>query len=135
MKVNKELSLFNLCNGHIGGMLGEVILHYFLKNNLIKKENDDYVITEKGYEELELIGIGIDNLIQSSKERIRICSENEFGILYEHIGSVLGQLIYERLLELQWIRRKSETTVELTKIGLEGLRFIGIQMKNITAAS
>jgi len=135
MKSNNELSLFNLCNGHIGGMLGEVILHHFLKHHLIQKENNEYVITEKGYEELELIGISIDNLIQSSKEKITICSENEFGISYEHIGSLLGELIFDRLLELNWVQKKSETTVELTKIGYEGLRFFGIQMKNITAAS
>ena len=116
-------------------MLGEAILHYFLKNKLIEKLDDEYHITEQGYEELELIGIDIDNIISSSKTIIIICFESNDGILYEHIGSLLGKLIMERLLELAWIHKIDDSTIEVTSKGIEGLQSIGIKLKNNFYAS
>ena len=134
-KNNKLNKIFNICYGHIGGMLGEVLLYHFLKNKIIEKQDDDYYLTEQGFEELELIGIDIDDIISSSKTKVKICFESKDGILYEHIGSLLGELIMERLVELEWIRKIDDSSVELTTRGIEGLQSIGIKLKNNFSAS
>jgi len=134
-KNDKKNMIFNICSNHIGGMLGETLLYYFLKNKLIEKQDEDYYLTENGYEKLELIGIDIDSIISSSKTVVKICFESEDGILYEHIGSLLGTLIMERMIELEWIHKIDDSTIKLTSKGIDGLQSIGIKLKNNLYAS
>ena len=128
-------NIFNICNEHIGGLLGEAILHHFLKNKLIQLKDDEYYLSEKGYEELELMGIDINNIILTSQKKIKICFEKHHGILYEHIGSFLGKLILEKMLELRWVNKINGNMIELTRNGRDGLQYIGIRLKNNIQAS
>ena len=125
----------NICRDHIGGLLGEAILKFFLKEKLIiKNENDLYDLTDKGLEDLELIGIDIEELRFSNNKLINICIEKENGILFEHIGSELGLLIYERFFELKWLKKFDDENVYLTKSGMEGLKSLGIRIKRYNFA-
>jgi DNA-binding PadR family transcriptional regulator len=119
----------NTCNGHISGLLGEAILKYFLKEKLIERENKFFHITEKGWENLELIGIDINDLQLNSKH-VDICTENEDGIFFEHIGSRLGDLIKNKLFELKWLIYQHEKPY-LTQEGIEGLTSFGITIKKM----
>ena len=106
--MNKEKFAKNItvttCYDHIGGLLGESILKFFLKENLIKMTDNDYIITEKGWDELEIIGINIDKIRSSKRKIVNICFESNYGILYEHLGSYLGNQIMQRMIELEWIK-------------------------------
>jgi len=117
------------CNDHIGGLLGEAILRFFLKENLIKMTENEYFITDKGWEELELIGVDVDKLRALKNQIVKICFESNHGILYEHLGSYLGNLLMIRMIELEWII-KNEKKFELTEKGLTGLESMGIRIKN-----
>jgi DNA-binding PadR family transcriptional regulator len=118
------------CKNHIGGLLGETLLKYFLREDLIKKSKNDYEITEKGWEELEIIGIDIDKIRLNDKKNVNICSDSNYGIIYEHIGSYLGALIMERLFELGWFKKKDESVLEITDKGILGLESLGIRIKH-----
>jgi len=125
----------NVCRDHIGGLLGEAILKFFLKEKLIiKNENDLYDLTDRGFEDLELIGIDIEGLRFSNNKLINICIEKENGILFEHIGSELGSLIYERFFELKWLKKFDDEDVYLTKSGIEGLKSLGVRIKRYNFA-
>jgi len=118
------------CNGHLGGLLGEALLRFFLKEELIKMNGRDYFITQKGWDELEIIGIDIDKLRQTKKNIVNICFESNHGILYEHVGAYLGNLLMDRMIELNWIQKKNEKLYLLTEKGFAGLESMGIKIKN-----
>ena len=117
------------CNNHLGGLLGEALLRFFLKENLIKINGNDYTITQKGWDELEIIGIDVDKLRSANRTIVNICFESNHGILYEHLGSYLGNLLMERMIELNWIKKKTEKIFLLTEKGLNGLESMGVKIK------
>lgn len=120
----------DVCKEHIGGLLGEAILQFFLKEKLIMIDsNDEYKITDKGWEDLEMIGIDIDDLSHSNNKVVNICIERDNGILFEHIGSKLGSLIYKRFFELSWLIKDDDNKVILSKSGASGLTTLGIKIK------
>jgi len=117
------------CNNHLGGLLGESLLRFFLKENLIKMIDNDYVITQKGWDELEIIGIDVDKLRAVNRKMVNVCFESDHGILYEHLGSYLGNLLMERMIELNWIKKKTEKIFILTEKGFAGLESMGVKIK------
>ena len=117
------------CNNHLSGLLGEALLRFFLKENLLRIFDNEYIITEKGWDELEIIGIDVDKLRSTKRKIVNICFESNHGILYEHLGSDLGNLLMERMIELDWIKKKKEKIYLLTKKGLTGLESMGVKLK------
>jgi len=118
------------CNGHLGGVLGEALLRFFLKEELIKMNDKEYFITQKGWDELEIIGIDVDKLRSAKKKIVNICFESNHGILYEHVGAYLGNLLMERMIELNWIQKKNDKLYQLTEKGFAGFESMGIKIKN-----
>ena len=90
---NEKIMNVTSCNSHLGGLLGEALLRFFLKENLIKMINNELEITPKGWEELEIIGVDVDKLRSEKSNIANICFESNHGILYEHLGSFLGSLL------------------------------------------
>jgi len=104
--INFEKRIFvTACHDHLGGIFGEALLRFFLKENLIKMEENDYVITDKGWDELEIIGIDVEKLRSKNTKNLSICFESNHGILYEHLGSYLGNLLMLRMIDLDWIKK------------------------------
>jgi len=120
-----------ICYDHIGGILGEAILKFFIKEKLIELVDEEYEITEKGWDELEIIGVDINKLRSEKRKTVNICFESNHGILYEHLGAHLGNVIMKRMTELNWIMKKQEKNYELTEKGFSGLNNMGIKIKNM----
>ena len=120
------------CYDHLGGLLGEALLKFFLKEELIKRSDEEYIITKKGWEELEMIGIDVEKLRSIKRKNVNVCIESNHGILYEHIGSNLGALIMEKMFELGWLIKKEDKIFTLTEKGLTGLESLGIRIKLLT---
>ena len=123
--------LITSCHDHLGGMFGEALLRFFLKENLIKIKENDCVITDKGWDELEIIGIDVEKLRSKKSKNVNVCFESNHGILYEHLGSYLGNLLMTRMIELDWIKKKGEKVFELTEKGLSGLDSMGVKIKTL----
>jgi len=119
------------CYDHVGGLLGEAILRFFLKEDLIKRIDEEYIITEKGWDELEIIGIDIEKLRSINRKIVNVCIESSHGILYEHIGSYLGNILMEKMFELGWLLKKDDNRFELTEKGLIGLESFGVKIKTL----
>ena len=129
----KKKVLIKSCHDHIGGFFGESVLRFFLKEGLIKMKENEYVITKKGWDELEIIGVDVDKLRLSERKIVNICFESNHGILYEHLGSYLGNLFMKRMIELDWIKKRDEKTFELTEKGFSGLESLGIKIKTFVS--
>ena len=129
-KLFKRENVVTTCNNHISGLLGEALLRFFLKEKLIKKTDDTYLITDSGWEELELIGIDVTSLKSKKGNILSICIESDHGILFEHIGSHLGALLIERMIELEWLEKYDGNRFQLTEKGEVGLESLGVKIKN-----
>jgi hypothetical protein len=126
-KFFNKMNVITSCNDHIGGIVGEIVLKYFLKQRLIEAHDDDVFLTDKGKEELELMGI--EQSLLCSPTSVQICHEQDFGIVYEHLGGTLGRLFLHRLLELGWVLPRDEGSYVFTQKGLEGFTTLGIDLK------
>jgi len=120
-------NMITMCSDHIGGIVGELVLKYFLKNRLIEVTDGGVFLTEKGVEELEMMGIECSLLVSPSY--IQICHEQDFGIVYEHLGGTLGKLFLNRLCELGWVLPRDNESYFFTHKGLEGFTTLGIDLK------
>jgi len=132
--MNKEKNnqiIISSCSNHLGGILGEAILRFFIKEKLIKINDNKYEITKKGWEELEIIGIDINKLKLKNEDAANICYESNHGIQYEHIGSYLGDLLTKRMIELKWLTKKDKKEFEITEKGFSGLETMGIRIRSI----
>jgi len=128
--INQKDIKINICKNHLGGLLGEAILQFFLREKLIIRDHkDNYNITEKGWEDLEIVGLDINQLKYSDNKIIKICMESVNGILFEHIGSKLGLLIYEKFIELEWLKKIDDNRLMLTNRGILGLKSLGVKIK------
>jgi hypothetical protein len=128
--INQKGIKINLCNDHIGGLLGEAVLQFFLREKLIIRDNkDNYKITDKGWDDLEIIGIDVDKLKCSNNKIVNVCIESKNGILFEHIGSKLGSIILEKFLELNWLNRIDDNRIILSNKGILGLETLGVKTK------
>ena len=119
------------CHDHIGGLLGEVLLRFFLKEHLIRIFDNEYVVTDKGWDELEIIGVDVEKLRSTKRKIVNICFGGDHGILYEHLGSTLGSSLMELMIELNWIKKKGEKIILLTEKGLTGLESMGVEIKKL----
>lgn len=128
-KIDFQNKIVHSCSNHISGLLGEELLRFFLKEKLIQKNEENLFITDKGWEELEIIGINVNKLREAKNKNLNICIESSHGILYEHIGSVLGALLMEKMIELEWLRKRDEKNFLLTDKGLAGLESLGVVFK------
>jgi predicted transcriptional regulator len=57
------------CYDHLGGRLGAKLLEFYLENGFIELDEGKttvYVVTEKGYEEFERMGLYLDDKGQNT---------------------------------------------------------------------
>ncbi len=128
-----ERKIVTPCYDHLGGILGEALFTFLLKEKWVQKgrKDKDYNITEKGWNELEIFGIDVKKLRSTEKKIVTACTERHYGIYHEHTGAHLGAFITDLLFEWGWIVKKEENQLKVTKKGLRGLDALGIDTKNI----
>ena len=129
-KTFEKENIIRICRNHISGILGEALLKLFLKEELIKRINDEYIITERGWDELELIGVDVNNLRLIKGKIVTVCIESDHGVLLEHIGSHLGKMIFDRMYEMGWLYLKDEKRYIITEKGENGLESLHVNLKN-----
>jgi len=71
--INKQIykrTFIDSCYNHIGGVLGEILFKFILKEKWIENSNGEYYITDKGWEELEIIGLDVDTLRNAKRKTV-----------------------------------------------------------------
>lgn len=125
----EERKIISSCYDHLGGILGEALFNFFIKEKWIQKDEKEISITENGWDELEILGLDIEKLCSTKRKVVTICIERYYGIFHEHTGGYLGTLLADWLVDSGWIVKKVEDNFSLTKKGLYGLESLGVDIK------
>src|SRR4030042_5520244 len=128
-KLMYKRTIVESCYDHLGGILGEALFKFLLKEKWIENSDGEYNITDKGWEELEIIGLEVDILRNTKRKIVNICLQSNYGIFHEHIGAQLGSLLMELMIDLNWLEKKDEKRFELTGTGIFGLESLGVEIK------
>jgi hypothetical protein len=128
-KLIYKRTIVDSCYDHLGGILGETLFKFLLKEKWIENSDGEYNITDKGWEELETMGLDIDMLRNTKRKIVNICLQSNYGIFHEHIGAHLGSLLMELMIDLNWLVKKDEKRFELTDTGISGLESLGVEIK------
>jgi len=117
------------CYDHLGGILGEAIFKFLLKEKWIENIDGEYNLTDKGWNELEIMGLDVDTLRNTKRKIVNVCFQSNYGIFHEHIGAHLGSLMLRLMVDLNWLAKIDEKRYELTNTGVSGLESLGVETK------
>jgi DNA-binding transcriptional ArsR family regulator len=109
------------CYDHLAGTLGVALTDSLERQALIGADGDGFPLTRAGRERLSGLGIDIDALQRGRRVLTRSCLD--WSERRPHLAGSLGAALATRLLELNWIRRRSATrAVTVTAAGRRQLR-------------
>ncbi|PLR85643.1 ArsR/SmtB family transcription factor [Bacillus sp. V33-4] len=120
-KEDKEIRAARTCYDHLAGNLGVKITDSLISMGMIKEQQKDFIITEKG--EQFFLSLQID--IQQVKRKRRSFSHKclDWTERRPHLAGALGNALFEKLLELKWIKRIPQTrAIKITSVGKTGLK-------------
>ncbi|MCJ7572362.1 MAG: hypothetical protein MUO82_10900, partial [Candidatus Thermoplasmatota archaeon] len=60
------------CYDHLSGILGEALFKFLLKEKCIENSSGEYNITDKGWEELEIMGLDVDKLHNTKRKIVNV---------------------------------------------------------------
>ncbi|PZT55416.1 ArsR/SmtB family transcription factor [Paenibacillus silvae] len=120
----QQLSHARTCYDHLAGKLGTSLCEALLESGYLVEPNEpqskDYLITEKGSQWLSSFGIKLQSKPGSRRAIARKCLD--WSERRHHLSGLLGEQLFHRLLELNWIRQKpGSRSIEVTKAGKSGL--------------
>ncbi|WP_410982579.1 ArsR/SmtB family transcription factor [Bacillus cereus] len=106
-KESKEIQYAQTCYDHLAGKLGVEITNSLLNNNILIKEDLQFKVSKNGQEFFERFGINLDSLHKKRRFFSKGCLD--WSKRQHHIAGALGNAMLERMLELNWITKSSET--------------------------
>jgi DNA-binding transcriptional ArsR family regulator len=95
------------CYDHLAGELGVALTRSLERQRLIGAHNDGFPLTPAGQERLDGLGIDVEALQGGRRALTRSCLD--WTERCPHLAGSLAAAITTRLLELDWIRRRSGT--------------------------
>ena len=109
------------CYDHLAGELGVALTDSLEHHGLIGPGDDGYPLTSAGDQRLRALGVDIETLRSRRRTLTRPCMD--WTERRPHLAGSLGAAITNRLLELDWIRRRPDTrAVTITETGRRELR-------------
>ncbi|MBU5353720.1 ArsR/SmtB family transcription factor [Paenibacillus silvae] len=120
----QHLSYARTCYNHLAGKLGTSLCEALLKSGYLVEPNEpqskNYLITEKGWQWFSSFGIKLQSKPGSRRAIARKCLD--WSERRHHLSGLLGEQLFHRLLELNWIRQKTGSrSIEVTEAGKSGL--------------
>ncbi|UOQ43749.1 helix-turn-helix domain-containing protein [Halobacillus salinarum] len=115
----KALYQARTCYDHLAGRLGVDLTDSMVKNDLLEKDNDLFVVTQKGEKFLTDFGLDVAKLRKKRRSFSRACLD--WSERHHHLAGALGQGLMTRLFDLGWIARIPSTrAVKITDKGKKG---------------
>jgi DNA-binding transcriptional ArsR family regulator len=109
------------CYDHLAGKIGVQLTQSLMTMNVIKKEDNQFILTTSGEKFLTEFGIDLAALRQKRRAFSRCCldwSERE-----HHLAGALGFGILEQLFQRNWIKRiPGSRAIAVTDEGRNGFR-------------
>jgi DNA-binding transcriptional ArsR family regulator len=95
------------CYDHLAGNLGVQITDSLLATRIIVDENNEFIVTDEGEKFFGEFQINITNV---RKKRRMFCHKClDWSERRHHLGGALGLAVYERFVELNWVKRLPNT--------------------------
>lgn len=91
------------CYDHLAGFAGVTITEAMEQQKILKKSGDLYVITSKGWNWLEQLGILQDNVINTRRPLTRQCLD--WSERRPHLAGYLGALLLDEMLKRNWFKK------------------------------
>lgn len=115
-RVEEALRHARMCYDHLAGELGIGITDGLVKQGLLRKEDDAFVVTRKGAAWFGGLGIDLDKAKGQRRKFAAQCLD--WSERRDHLGGALGAALAERLIDLGWIARKRNSrAVSVTETG------------------
>jgi DNA-binding transcriptional ArsR family regulator len=109
------------CYDHLAGELGVALTDSLERQGLIGAGDDGYPLTLRGDRRLRALGLDIEELVAQRRALTRPCLD--WTEQRTHLAGSVGAAIANRLLELDWIRRRPDTrALIVTEAGRQQLR-------------
>ncbi|MDQ0185853.1 helix-turn-helix domain-containing protein [Cytobacillus sp. FSL R5-0569] len=122
----KRLENARTCYDHLAGRLSVKLTNIMQEEGYIERSNKKFIVTTKG--ELFFKDLGLD-LIALSKKRRSFCHAClDWSERTHHLGGALGNALFERYIELEWIESKANSReITISTVGKSGFKdFFGL---------
>jgi len=115
-RAEEPLRRGRMCYDHLAGELGIGITEALVRQGILRKEADAFVVTRRGGEWFAELGIDLDAARALRRKFAASCLD--WTERRDHLGGALGAALAERLVDLGWIARKRNTrAVAVTDTG------------------
>ncbi|EGH00977.1 MULTISPECIES: ArsR/SmtB family transcription factor [Pseudomonas syringae group genomosp. 2] len=108
------------CYDHCAGEVAVKLHDALLKAGWLNEQGKDYVISERGVESLNALGIDVDAVRQQRRRLAYACLD--WSERAPHIGGALGAALLELMLARGWVSRHLDSrALKLTAKGVGGM--------------
>jgi DNA-binding transcriptional ArsR family regulator len=112
----KAIKKARTCYDHFAGEFGVALTEALVNQSIITEGEQDFILTDTGYDFLNEFGINIDDIRKSKRSFSRKCldwSERKY-----HLAGALGKAIVNRFYELNWVEPLTGSrAVKVTALG------------------
>jgi DNA-binding transcriptional ArsR family regulator len=109
------------CYDHLAGELGVLIFDSFKKRKLLTSMGGRVALTKQGERYCREFGIDVQALAHARRPLCRACLD--WSMRRYHLAGALGAAIFDRCLELRWLRReKGSRVVSFSAFGEKAMR-------------
>lgn len=116
-----DIQYCRTCYDHLAGKLGVQITEKLISKKLLQLQDKTFVVTQKGKKFFEDFGLDLTKLKKQRRQFAKACldwSERRY-----HISGSLGAALLDKMLELDWLRRKENSrAIILTSHGQRELK-------------
>ncbi|RAS71695.1 ArsR/SmtB family transcription factor [Priestia endophytica] len=117
----KQIRFARTCYDHLAGSLGIQLKDSLIEKGFLSEEQNEFLITEEGHEFFKALQIDMGKARKKRRSFSPKCLD--WSERRHHIAGSLGNVILEKLLELNWIQRLPNTrAIKITSEGKRGLK-------------
>jgi DNA-binding transcriptional ArsR family regulator len=103
----KSLQRARTCYDHLAGQLGVALADAFERDGVLVPAAGGWDLTGDGRRRLQVLGLDTEALHQSRRPLLRPCLD--WTERRPHVAGALGRALADRLLELGWVRRSTQS--------------------------
>jgi DNA-binding transcriptional ArsR family regulator len=98
-----------VCYDHLAGEKGVALFDHLAGQKLIGRKDNDVTLTRKGRDWFAEFGVDVAALETKRRPLCRSCLD--WSVRRSHLAGALGAATLDRLFELKWARRESDSRV------------------------
>ena len=118
---NSGVRYCRTCYDHLAGKVGVMIENSLTSQGFIELKEKTYLVTEDGHKFFSDFGLDLNELRKQKRNFAKPCLD--WSERKHHIAGSLGNALFEKMLELGWIRKtKNSREIVVTPLGKSGLR-------------